>query len=245
MLPWSVIAHASMPAARTRGIRSLILLAPSSSEYCVCRCRWTNDIAAWPLLPSSGAGTHGSAHTAGWSTRRHDSTADPGSRRGRQWPVSALLRIAEGLEHLRVVLARRAERRLPARRREAAQPLPSHRRREPQGWQRQVGALPLHRDPRPAGTRSGLEHDLLEPVGVEELVTVDEARRAGPLPAGTRPGRAARGRRGAQKEPGLVEEAESVVVRAFYGILEVGGGDGGAGWSSSTRGGPSRRPTSS
>ncbi len=46
MLPWSVMAQASIPAARTRGRSSLILFAPSSSEYCVCRCRWTNDIAA-------------------------------------------------------------------------------------------------------------------------------------------------------------------------------------------------------
>src|SRR5881397_774785 len=45
MLPWSVIAQAGIPAAFTRGISSLILFAPSSSEYCVWRCRWTKDIA--------------------------------------------------------------------------------------------------------------------------------------------------------------------------------------------------------
>src|SRR6185503_16404460 len=54
MFPWSVMPHAGIPAARTRGISSRILFAPSSSEYWVCRCRWTKDIpraASSPIRP--------------------------------------------------------------------------------------------------------------------------------------------------------------------------------------------------
>src|SRR5262245_50490766 len=72
MLPWSVMAHAPIPCAFTRGISSRILLAPSSSENCVWRCRWTNDIAA---ASSTGpvrlvGEAHGSARPRGWSTAR-------------------------------------------------------------------------------------------------------------------------------------------------------------------------------
>src|SRR5438552_426012 len=67
MLPWSVIAQAGIPAARTRGSSSLILLAPSSSENCVWRCRWTNDIDPNPSsrFRPPDAGTHGSAGASG------------------------------------------------------------------------------------------------------------------------------------------------------------------------------------
>ena len=55
MLPWSVMAQAGIPALAMRGSSSAILLAPSSSEYCVWRCRWTKDIAPGPssTFPSS------------------------------------------------------------------------------------------------------------------------------------------------------------------------------------------------
>ena len=58
MLPWSVIATAGMPSAATRGSSSSILFAPSSSEYCVCRCRWTKLISPRgrrPLAPRGKA----------------------------------------------------------------------------------------------------------------------------------------------------------------------------------------------
>ena len=45
-----------MPAAPTRLTRFFTLMAPSSIEYCVCTCRWTNSAIAPPVasLPAQG-----------------------------------------------------------------------------------------------------------------------------------------------------------------------------------------------
>ena len=42
MFPWSVIATAFISAAAARLTRSFTFTAPSSIEYCVWTCRWTN-----------------------------------------------------------------------------------------------------------------------------------------------------------------------------------------------------------
>src|SRR5262245_34215726 len=49
-LPWSVIAIAVWPSAASRSNSASCLIAPSSSEYCVCRCRWVKGTCA-TLLP--------------------------------------------------------------------------------------------------------------------------------------------------------------------------------------------------
>src|SRR5690349_13892798 len=43
MFPWSVIPTAGCPSATALATTSGIRAAPSSIEYSVCRCRWTND----------------------------------------------------------------------------------------------------------------------------------------------------------------------------------------------------------
>ncbi len=55
MLPWSVMPTAGWPSAAAVATTSPIRAAPSSIEYSVCRCRWTNELAALrqrPLPPS-------------------------------------------------------------------------------------------------------------------------------------------------------------------------------------------------
>src|SRR5256885_3868946 len=61
MLPWSVIPTAGWPSAAAAATTSPMRDAPSSIEYSVCRCRWTNDSAialasatfVWALAPRS------------------------------------------------------------------------------------------------------------------------------------------------------------------------------------------------
>ena len=49
MLPWSVMPTAGWPSAAAVATTSSIRAAPSSIEYSVCRCRWTNDLRQRPL----------------------------------------------------------------------------------------------------------------------------------------------------------------------------------------------------
>ena len=55
MLPWSVIARAGWPSATAAATTSPIRAAPSSIEYSVWVCRWTNDAppSAVPWDPSA------------------------------------------------------------------------------------------------------------------------------------------------------------------------------------------------
>src|SRR5437773_1139805 len=43
MFPWSVMPTAGWPSAATAATTSPTREAPSSIEYSVCRCRWTNE----------------------------------------------------------------------------------------------------------------------------------------------------------------------------------------------------------
>ncbi len=43
MLPWSVIATAVIPSRAASANSRPTLAAPSSIEYSVCTCRWTNE----------------------------------------------------------------------------------------------------------------------------------------------------------------------------------------------------------
>src|SRR4051812_7759724 len=53
MLPWSVMPTAGMPPRTAAVTTSSMRDAPSSIEYSVCRCRWTNEslMLLAPLAP--------------------------------------------------------------------------------------------------------------------------------------------------------------------------------------------------
>src|SRR5262245_39804247 len=55
-LPWSVSATAGMPSCAARSKSGSSLIAPSRSEYWLCRWRWTKGVAGKPLLPLDGSG---------------------------------------------------------------------------------------------------------------------------------------------------------------------------------------------
>src|SRR5439155_27335795 len=119
MLPWSVTAHAGIPAARTRGISSLILLAPSSSENCVWRCRWTNDIGPNPSsrFRPPDAGAHGSAGAGG---RQLADGKNRGTRRPNRRRVSEVRKSDDARRAVQAPSARRRGRPQPD---EAVRPL--------------------------------------------------------------------------------------------------------------------------
>ena len=50
MFPWSVIPTAGCPSAAAVAITSATRAAPSSIEYSVWRCRWTNELATVPAF---------------------------------------------------------------------------------------------------------------------------------------------------------------------------------------------------
>src|SRR3990170_1968818 len=50
-LPWSVSPTAGMPSSRARWKSGSILIAPSRSEYWLCRWRWTKGRGLTRLLP--------------------------------------------------------------------------------------------------------------------------------------------------------------------------------------------------
>src|SRR3954468_9000644 len=75
MLPWSVIPIAGWPSAAAAATTSPMRDAPSSIEYSVWTCRWTNDRAITPALKSDGrAGDPALGGTLRWRIGCHEAS---------------------------------------------------------------------------------------------------------------------------------------------------------------------------
>ena len=84
MFPWSVIPTAGWPSAATVATTSPIRDAPSSIEYSVCRCRWTNDGFTVPFATRPGSPQAPGVPVENYKRVTPNLRPGPGHRKGTQ-----------------------------------------------------------------------------------------------------------------------------------------------------------------